>query len=160
MACSIKLSSSTWKIWDRKLLTSILTSMNSENMVKYHFFTLIQLFIVNQICFHIYCYHISHSLIKTYISDLQFDLPLIITSEKVKIFNQWNRSSNHRYFLVFRIHSNPFFDLRWSKRLWPPKFAYLLTRRAKYKIIENTLCEVSNHRFFGIPIPFWVTSLT
>ena len=107
--------------WDQRSLTSILTSMNSENMVKYHFFTLIQLFIVNQICFHIYCYHISHSLIKTYISDLQFDLPLIITSEKVKIFNQWNRSSNHRYFLVFRIHSNPLF--------WPQMIQKVVTSK-------------------------------
>ena len=40
-------------IWHRRSATSILTSMNSENII---FFTLIQLFKVNQTCFHICCY--------------------------------------------------------------------------------------------------------
>ena len=40
----------------------------------------------------------------------------------------------------------PLFDLRWSCRARPPRLSYLW--RSKNKIIENRLCEVSNHRFF------------
>ena len=47
----------------------------------------------------------------------------------------------------------PLFDLRWSCRAWPPRLSYLW--RSKNKIIENRLCEVSNHRFFGALILFW-----
>ena len=56
-------------------------------------------------------------------------------------------------FLVFRFYSETHFWLRWSWRSWPPDINDLW--RSKYEINENGSCEVSNHRFFGVPIPFW-----
>ena len=47
----------------------------------------------------------------------------------------------------------PLFNLRWSWRSWPPTINDQC--RSKYEINENKSCEVSNHRFFGVPIQFW-----
>ena len=52
----------------------------------------------------------------------------------------------------------PLFDLRWSWRSWPPDINDLW--RSKYEINENGSCEVSNHRFFVVPIPFWDPFIT
>ena len=110
-------------------------------------------------------YHISHVLIFTHISDLQFYLPSIMTSKKVKIRSEtpfWPQMSwppdindllrskyeinennscevlNQLVFLVFQF----LFDPRWSRRSWPPDINDL--RMSKYVINENQSCEVSN----------------
>ena len=49
-------------------------------------------------------------------------------------------------------------DLIWPWRSWPPKYAYL--RKSKYVIDENGSCQVSNHRFFVVPISFWDLFMT
>ena len=42
---------------------------------------------------------------------------------------------------------------------WPP-FDNDLQKWSENKINKNKACEVSNHRIFGVPIPFWYPFLT
>ena len=67
---------------------------------------------------------------------------------EVKIWNKWKKvrwGIKSNVFWCFDSILRHLFNLRW----------YQLRGRSKYGINENKSNKVSNHRFFGVPIPFW-----